>query len=55
MKKLALLFSLIFLSCTAKTRSDWDSGAQAQRNFQEQQRQEQMENVRNQFPSTQPF
>lgn len=49
---LGLLF--VLMACSYKDRADWDSGAAARQSFQEETRQQEEENVGNQFPAPEP-
>lgn len=51
MKRALLILASILMLMTCATK-DWDSGADAQRSYDEQQRQEQTENMNIQFPDS---
>lgn len=55
---IALLSILVLMSCSSSKNNDkqaWDDGAQKQEDYQVEQRQEQQEKIRNQFPGPSSF
>lgn len=52
MKRKIIYCALLLIGCTYGDRADWDSGGDARREFQEQQREEVNENVNNRLPAT---
>lgn len=55
MKSFRFRWILFFLmACSYSERGDWDSGSKAQDAYQEEARQQEEENVNDQFPMTEP-
>jgi hypothetical protein len=54
MKRAIICCTLFLIGCTIDTRNEWDSGADAQRAYQQQRMEENSENLKNQFPTSAP-
>jgi PBP1b-binding outer membrane lipoprotein LpoB len=50
MKRIIVYCAIVLVGCSSE-RSDWDSGARAQQSYREEQQQEKVQTVNEQFPT----